>query len=126
MYIGGHSHVYVESCRFLDNVADATIEHGGGAIYPHGAHLTVVDSEFRGNSSPVGGAIHSMLSNTTIIDSLFEDNEADDGGAIFVDGAYYPEGTVQGSSGETALALDGVENLQGLQGDGEFHNNQKI
>ena len=103
IYTGGQSDVYIEDCRFYDNVADATIGHGGGAIYPHGAHLTVVGSEFRGNSSPTGGAIHSMLSNTTLVNCVFEDNEADDGGAVFVDGAYYPEGSVKGSSGETRL-----------------------
>ncbi len=103
IYTGGHSHVYIEECLFQNNVADATLGHGGGAIYPHGAHLTVVDSEFRGNASPTGGAIHSMLSNTTLVNCLFDGNEADDGGAVFVDGAYYPEGTVKGSSGETKL-----------------------
>ncbi len=96
--------IYIEECRFYDNYAAGSNGHGGGAIYPLMGHLTVVNSEFRGNRSTIGGAIHSMLTDLTLVNCRFEDNVADEhGGAVFTDGAYIPPGSSLGSGGHNQL-----------------------
>ena len=62
---------------------------GGGAIYRDGGSLSVIDSTFRNNSSPLsgqdiaGGAIYAFGGGETVISgSVFDGNSASNGGAI--------------------------------------------
>lgn len=62
-----------------------TIFNGGGAIDNAGSNsqLTVVNSEFTGNSARNGGAINNFnASDANITNSTFTNNSATDGGAI--------------------------------------------
>jgi predicted outer membrane repeat protein len=90
----------VVQCQFLDNVAIAVEQDGGGgAIYAVGMDEVIVqDSYFEGNRGSNGGAIYSLGSKTvTLVDSAFVDNRATgdggnpgnggNGGAVGVDGA---------------------------------------
>jgi len=87
-------------CWFLDNIAIATEQDGGGgAVYAIGMDDVVFqDCRFERNRGSNGGAVYSLGSESVIIvDSVFDDNRATgdggnpgnggNGGALGVDGA---------------------------------------
>lgn len=109
IYRGWQADLYVKDCHFEGNLAEGTQGFGGGAIFAGSAGwLTIVESSFESNSSPLGGATHTILSDLTVVDSVFHQNAASDGdgGAIYTDGGYVP---YQGTNG----AHDGLITICG-------------
>ena len=78
--VNGQGTVTISDSTISDNLADEV----GGAIYNRG-ELSIVNSEFRGNSAEYGGAIINLGDGElSISDSIFRGNLADvDGGAIY-------------------------------------------
>jgi len=81
--IFGDSSVLVDRCNFTDNSADS----GGGGIYHFGEMLTILKSNFDGNSADSGGGIIHQTGILNISNSNFDGNSAStDGGAIYDEG----------------------------------------
>jgi hypothetical protein len=84
IFVSPEATLAVDGVYFLDNRA-----HSGGAMWIYGgAHVTVSDSAFVGNSGEYGGAIgvnsfEGMPAVVSIVNSTFTDNSAAYGGAIW-------------------------------------------
>ena len=72
----------IDSCRFLNN----EVTGSGGVLYANGMNVTIVDSNFTGNSSEYdGGAIYFASGNSlSITGTVFKNNTAlSFGGAVY-------------------------------------------
>jgi len=108
---GWRGRLHIRDCAFIDNRAD---QLGGAVFIESDGELTIVGSEFDGNTAPYGGAVHNMLSGLTVVDTVFSNNTStsEGGGALATDGA----------SGEIDDAEGGVISLCGCV----FSGNQGI
>jgi hypothetical protein len=117
---GGGGAIFMESgilhvidCVFTNNqAAELGPDVAGGGIYAIGStDLTIVGSQFSGNSASNGGAVGCLNSDLTIVDDVFDSSQATGNGANSVDTSMCPgsvNGGQIGSGGNGgAISIDG-------------------
>jgi hypothetical protein len=97
IYSSPNSLLTIDTCNFLNNMANPPLpsggngyDNGGGAIFMYGSTLSVNNSSFISNTTTnsSGGAIHTLRGNMAVTYSSFKGNKATgfQGGAIYNDG----------------------------------------
>jgi predicted outer membrane repeat protein len=109
--------LHVIDCVFTNGqAAPSGPDTGGGGIYAVGSlDVTVVGTEFTGNSGSNAGAIGLLQSTGTFVNTRFADNRATGTGANYVEPGcpvfnHDEQGGAGGNGG--AMAVDGVEETE--------------